>query len=1027
MAFNKSTAFRNLDLKYPTVKINTLYDVPIGSISSSHNGIVCGRRHIIFQSSTANTRLAVAPLEARGSLPFPSLNHLLIGNNDIADFTAINYPSNKDLMAVASRASPIKLFDIAEFNNEAGKSIGTALSQYDSVAGNIASVDSHPSIDYLLASAGTNGYDIIDIHNGASLYSGLQGYPVKWIAWDTTGSELLVLHAKTDRTAAIVDIRANDVVHEYGAHHGHGRECRIISGGKYIVSTGFNKSRVQEITVFDKVANKVLVRRAFEASTSVIIPLYDEDSGRLFYGAKGSYTICSALLSNFSEGTQPDACLAKESTLGLSLMSKLNVDVMGHEVQRIHQLNSNGVIPIPVVALRRQESIFHSELFPDTAGLESGGSIADWQKKEDKAVPRVSLRPENSLNPGFVGGNGICRIGDTVIKHVNGNSHTNEPINVEPKQNGSSKSEASLNKQVEEKCTVKEAAKPSNDIKPVSKAEVAEPTNGVKSSTPKINTPTPPSRATESVVKSRQEPAHVRPTVRVSVVGQKPYQARSQYYNIKAKTETAITSIRNVNTRIPAEGTFFSASAKYAAVPLDKIDGHLAIFNLSVTGRIPDGTMDGFFNRCQILDLQFDPFDDEKLLCGLGNGFIKVWNIGKADHCEKTGEPYCTNVAPPKPEKGPGMLNVDIPDNNSFMTLSKLEPEIEILCGTPKVIQARYNPAVKNLVAIGGSNGAVSLLDLEAKKFIFNVQLHSTSVVSLAWNSAGTEIVTIDKNNNVVVADGRTGAILASKDSVAPDMRAPRAIFVGPIGREMLLFTYLEKGKRHRIVLTNLDLELLKEVELGSAQGGQSNRAYYDYDSSLVFITTKGDSGVQLHNIVPEEPYLLEIMPTVFSGPHQAIAFIPKYVVDPAIKEIVRVPRLNQNNIEIVSFNVPRREEGVFLRELYPLALATWLPSVSLEDWLKKTNYNRKFVDLKPEGLIEVAATVPEIQLPPKQQIEKSAPIREEKDSEIISDTNTTIAKKVKQGWSDAIGVDNSNSLPQDEQEGVDASEWDAN
>ena len=318
-----------------------------------------------------------------------------------------------------------------------------------------------------------------------------------------------------------------------------------------------------------------------------MIPLYDEDSGRIFYGAKGSHTICSAALSTFNEGTQPDMCLTKESTFGLSLMSKLNVDVMGNEVQRIHQLNSTGVVPIPVVALRRQESIFHPELFPDTAGLESGGTVSDWQKKEDQPVPRVSLRPDNFQEPGFIGGTGIRRIGDTVIKPVNGTSHTKEPINVEVKQNGSSTPEVQLSKEVEDKCAVKDTAtKPSNGVKSSEpKVEVVQPSNGVRGSTPKVEVPTPtppPPVAPEVAVRTRQVTAPVRANVRVSVVGQKPYQSRSQYYNIKAKSETAITSIRNVNTRIPAEGTFFSTSAKYAAVPLDKIDGHLAIFNVSI-------------------------------------------------------------------------------------------------------------------------------------------------------------------------------------------------------------------------------------------------------------------------------------------------------------------------------------------------------------------------------------------------------------------------------------------------------------
>ena len=149
-----------------------------------------------------------------------------------------------------------------------------------------------------------------------------------------------------------------------------------------------------------------------------------------------------------------------------------------------------------------------------------------------------------------------------------------------------------MNKAVEEKCTTKEDnVKHSNGIKSSEpKVEVVQQNNGVKASTPKVEipAPTPPSRITPEVaVRTRQDPVHVRPNVRASVVGQKPYQARSQYYNIKAKTEVAITSIRNVNTRIPAEGTFFSTSAKYAAVPLDKIDGHLAIFNVSIVSKFP--------------------------------------------------------------------------------------------------------------------------------------------------------------------------------------------------------------------------------------------------------------------------------------------------------------------------------------------------------------------------------------------------------------------------------------------------------
>lgn len=370
--------------------------------------------------------------------------------------------------------------------------------------------------------------------------------------------------------------------------------------------------------------------------------------------------------------------------------------------------------------------------------------------------------------------------------------------------------------------------------------------------------------------------------------------------------------------------------------------------------------MDGFFNSAQILDVHFDPFDDEKLICGLGNGFVKVWNISQADRCEKTNLPYCTNVTPPPPERGPGMLNVEVPENENYKTLSKLKPEFEMHCGVPKVVLVQYNPAVKNLVAIGGSNGTVSLLNLESGKFIYNIKHHSASVVSIAWNSEGTEIISVDRNNQVVLSDGRTGAIIEKSNNVATDMRNVRVIFVGPIGAEMLLFTYLEKGTRHRLVLTDLKLKQLKDADLGLSKGGQSMRAYFDYDSCLVFITTKGDPSAQIYHVVSEEPYLLDIMPATFTGAHQAIAFMPKRVVDPKIKEIIRVPRLTLTGIlgaiEQVSFRVPRKEENVYLRELYPLSLNTWTPSVDFNEWISGASYTRKFIDLKPADLVEIAA-----------------------------------------------------------------------
>uniref|UniRef100_A0AC34QGQ2 Coronin-7 n=1 Tax=Panagrolaimus sp. JU765 TaxID=591449 RepID=A0AC34QGQ2_9BILA len=977
MVSKTSTAFLNLDLKYPNDKSNTLYGLPVDSISSTHNNITCNRHHIIFQCSSTNNRLAVLPISTRGAIGYPQLNHVLVGNEEITDFSVINYPAEKELIAIASKSGPLKLFDLAEFNDETGKSVGTPFSVYDSLTGNISTLSSHPTIDYLIGCGGLNGYDIVDLDAGKSVFSGLSGSHVKSLAWDALGHLLIVLYQKKNElVASSIDVRANEIVHEYVAHQGPGRECRIIGAGKFNVSTGFDKSRKQEMQIFDRNAGKIVVRRLFDSSTSILIPLYDKDSDRLFYGAKGSNTICSAILSTFNSATQPNFCRTPEPSLGLSLMPKTNVDVMGNEVQRIHQLNKSGISPIPVLAIRRQESVFRPELFPDTAGLESGGNIQQWIEKNDRPVPLISLRPHDAPSYTFIGGSGVTRIGDVVIHLGNG---TNKD---EKHQSGVVPDVVDV---VTDNAEKKENKNPEQVI-------VTNKPNGSPEASAK-DVPTPPMRKSINTVKEKKVKKE---TSSVKGGGRKIYEARSSYYNIAPKIGLSITSIRNINTRIPAEGTFFGASAKFAAVPLDNIEGHLGIFNLNVTGKIPDGTMDGFLNHSAILDLQFDPFNDYKILCALNNGSIKIWNISNADVCEKTKDHYCTNVVPPKPEKGPGMLNVDVADVHNYQTLSKLEPDFVFACGFPRVIQARYNPVVPNLIAVGGSDGSLALIDAERQECLYKVKTHPTTIVSLAWNTEGNRIVTIDRNNKTIISDARDGSILSSSDAIGSNMRSPRVIYVGPIGNEMLLFTYLEGGKRHKVILADEELEVLKNIEIGVSQGGQSMRAYYDYDSALVFITTKGDSGLKIFHISEHEPYFLDIMPTTYSSQHQAICLMSKKVVDPHVNEIVRVPRLTQNSIEMTSLNVPRREKDVYLRELYPLALATWLPSTTFEDWQSGIDYERKFIDLKPDNLIE-------IHFHGNQDAPETPKIVE---NHVENQDVESLVKEVHKGWSDRIAVE---------------------
>ena len=399
-----------------------------------------------------------------------------------------------------------------------------------------------------------------------------------------------------------------------------------------------------------------------------------------------------------------------------------------------------------------------------------------------------------------------------------------------------------------------------------------------------------------------------------SQVASRLYESRSPYYNIKAvpaKPKT-ITDVRDINSRISPDGVFFTVSGKYAALAMSKTEGSVAIFDvrhlklilnlhflfqLNTSGRTPDGSLDAIFNRAPIMDLQFDPFNDDRILCALSSGLIKVWDISEAD--------YCTNRVPPRIQPEPGMRNVITEDDNKYSTLSKLTPTIELKCQIPKIAIIRFNPVVANVVAVAGCNGALLIINLETGDELFKANYHKAAIVSLSWSFDGTRLITADRDNVFVLADIRKGDNGIIKQTVFK-AKSPRAIFTGTIGNEYIFITYID-GILHKWVHMDLNLQVLKDENLGSSQGSQSLRPLLDYDSGVVFMASKGSPNIFMLQIT-FDGYVADILQTTLMGPHQAIALMPKKVVDPTIIEIIRIIRLTNNSIEVIPMVVPRRE-----------------------------------------------------------------------------------------------------------------------
>ena len=108
---------------------------------------------------------------------------------------------------------------------------------------------------------------------------------------------------------------------------------------------------------------------------------------------------------------------------------------------------------------------------------------------------------------------------------------------------------------------------------------------------------------------------------------------------------------------------------------------------------------------------------------------------------------------------------------------------------------------------------------------------------------------------------------------------------------------------------------------------------YYSFDQSLI-ISFQGENTVTTFEVATDSPYLFPLSPYRPSGLHQALAFLPKNILDTKNVEFARAYRLTNTTIEPLSFTVPRVNTAVFHDDIFPQTRVTWEPTLSAKDWL---------------------------------------------------------------------------------------------
>ncbi|OCT64354.1 coronin-7 [Xenopus laevis] len=564
----RTSKFKNCIPKIPK-KAEWINDIGSASSSSTGNNIKCGQSAIAFNTDNAGI-LGITPLEVRSGEK-RTVSTISCHTDLVTDFAFS--PFADDLLVTGSSDQTIKLWRVSEAA-DAGSLSGTLAG----VEGQVRALQFHPSADSLLVTAAAKTVQIWDLSKEIKLTAlEAHGDQVQSVGWNQDG--VLLGTSCKDKRLRIFDARGGTGAIQNTQGHDSNKDSRVqwTNSSNHLLTSGFNQVRERELLLWDiRSFSRPLTSFTLDASSGILIPLYDADTGLLILGAQGEGSLyCMEVSTEPHSLSQISQCVTEEQTRGLALVPKLCLDVMNCELLRLLQLTDKFIIPISYNVQRKSVKELQVDLFPDTAGCTTVLSAQDWWKGENKQVQKVSLDPYHRPAPS-------CR----------GNSGKKQ------------------NEQQE------------NDIV----SSIAEPSDGSTLSSPSSSLTSPSSGIVSSTSQRSLQ----------SFLGQSSRLRHTQ--GTVLHRDHHITNLRGISQSTPGESDGFCINYQRLALPLAAPGGQVAVLEFSQTGRLPD-TLPTVQNSVAVTDLTWDTFNPHRLVTGGEDGRIRIWQIPQKGLKETLTEP----------------------------------------------------------------------------------------------------------------------------------------------------------------------------------------------------------------------------------------------------------------------------------------------------------------------------------------------------------------------------------------------------
>ncbi|CAF0738328.1 unnamed protein product [Adineta steineri] len=377
-----------------------------------------------------------------------------------------------------------------------------------------------------------------------------------------------------------------------------------------------------------------------------------------------------------------------------------------------------------------------------------------------------------------------------------------------------------------------------------------------------------------------------------------PYREQDCYKNI------AIT--RNAH-----DGSFCAVNSKFLAIVTETSGGgSFLVILLSEVGRVDVDHPRITGHRGPVVDLKFNPFNDNEIASCSDDGTVKVWYI---------------------PNEG---LKTDT-----------YQWKVDLHGHQRRVDYIEWHPTAQNLILSAGLDHQVVLWNVERAEPIQVYRCHPDAIQSITWNRNGSLFATTCKDKHIRVIEPRTGRIIA-KGIGHQGPKTSKVVFLGDTNR--LLSTGFGKQFERQISIWNAnDLSKPLTVETVDFSAG-ALIPFYDHDTHTVYLAGKGDGNIRYYEVSDQgEPYLYFLSEYKSSSPQRCLGIMPKIGLDVTRNEIMRFYKLYATGsvCEPISMIVPRKAEA-FQLDIYPDTPGPY-PALSSDEWISGIDRDPILVSMK--------------------------------------------------------------------------------